>query len=109
MKDTSEEDLAKARCGLAHCFSRAKMQLDPNRQDKPIMNVIAILDGLDKTVNTFAMRVKEWYGWHFPELSKILNDNIVYAKVARVLQVKDNFDEKAGRAALVEVGPGEFM
>lgn len=27
-------------------------------------------------LNTYAMRVKEWYGWHFPELAKILNDNI---------------------------------
>ena len=60
MKDSTDEDLNRAKVGLAHCFSRAKMQLDPNRQDKPIMNVISILDGLDKTVNTFAMRVKEW-------------------------------------------------
>ena len=24
------------------------------------------LDELDKEINTYAMRVKEWYGWHFP-------------------------------------------
>lgn len=27
------------------------------------------------------MRAKEWYGWHFPELSKIVLDNIAFAKV----------------------------
>ena len=61
VKDVSEADLCRARCGLGHCYSRNKMQLDPNRQDKPIMNTIAILDTLDKNINTFAMRVKEWY------------------------------------------------
>jgi hypothetical protein len=26
------------------------------------------LDDLDKELNTYTMRVREWYGWHFPEL-----------------------------------------
>lgn len=42
---------------------------------------LALLDDLDKEVNTYAMRVKEWYGWHFPELVRILNDNLVYARL----------------------------
>jgi nucleolar protein 58 len=35
---------------------------------------------LDKELNTYAMRVREWYGWHFPEMTKIVADNIAYAK-----------------------------
>eukprot|EP00971_Amphidinium_carterae_P081354 1609427-Amphidinium_carterae.1 len=93
----AEVDMDKARLGLGHSYSRNKMQLDPNRQDvhtgivvcfiddKPIINTIALLDNLDKNINTFAMRVREWYAWHFPELTKIVTDNIAYAKVARVL------------------------
>lgn len=26
------------------------------------------------------MRTREWYGWHFPELTKIIGDNLAYAK-----------------------------
>lgn len=26
------------------------------------------------------MRLREWYGWHFPEMSKIVTDNLIYAK-----------------------------
>jgi len=26
------------------------------------------------------MRCKEWYGWHFPELAKIIQDNIAFCK-----------------------------
>merc|ERR1711865_139740 len=64
-----------------------------NRQDKPIINTIALLDNLDKNVNTFAMRVGEWYAWHFPELAKIVTDNIAYAKVSRVVRLRDEFDQ----------------
>lgn len=46
-----------------------------------IVQAIGLLDDLDKELNTYAMRVREWYGWHFPEMTKIITDNIVYAKV----------------------------
>ncbi len=36
VKDLSENDLDKARLGLGHAFSRHRMQLDPNRQEKPL-------------------------------------------------------------------------
>jgi nucleolar protein 58 len=28
---------------------------------------------------------QEWYGWHFPEMAKIIVDNIAYAKVIRLM------------------------
>ena len=36
------------------------------------MQAIGLLDDLDKELNTYAMRVREWYGWHFPEMTKIV-------------------------------------
>lgn len=45
-----------------------------------IIQAISLLDDLDKELNTYAMRVREWYGWHFPELAKIVQDSILYAK-----------------------------
>lgn len=45
-----------------------------------IVQAIGLLDDLDKELNTYAMRVREWYGWHFPEMTKIVADNIKYAK-----------------------------
>mmetsp|Transcript_88500 Transcript_88500/g.245857 ORF Transcript_88500/g.245857 Transcript_88500/m.245857 type:complete len:519 (+) Transcript_88500:77-1633(+) len=101
LKNLTEMDLDKARLGLGHSFSRSRMQLDPNRQDKPIINTIALLDNLDKNINTFAMRVREWYAWHFPELTKIVTDNIAYAKVARVIRVRDAFNQE-NKEELVE-------
>lgn len=39
--------------------------------DTMIVQAIGLLDELDKEINTYAMRVKEWFGWHFPEMSKV--------------------------------------
>ena len=43
----------------------------------------ALLDDLDKELNNYIMRCREWYGWHFPELSKIVSDNLAYAKIVK--------------------------
>ena len=44
---------------------------------------IALLDDLDKETNNYIMRCKEWYGWHFPELSKIVQDNLAFCKTVQ--------------------------
>lgn len=42
--------------------------------------ITALLDDLDKELNNYIMRCREWYGWHFPELGKIISDNLTYCK-----------------------------
>lgn len=36
----------------------------------------------------------EWYGWHFPELVKIVNDNHMYARVAQFIKNKSELSEE---------------
>lgn len=50
-----------------------------------VVQAVSLLDDLDKEINIYAMRVKEWYGWHFPEMAKIVVDNLAYAKVVRAM------------------------
>jgi hypothetical protein len=57
------------------------------------LQAISLLDTLDKDVNTFIMRVREWYGWHFPELAKIVNDNFQYARVVMLAKDKKNIND----------------
>jgi RNA processing factor Prp31 len=40
---------------------------------------------LDKDINTFSMRVKEWYSWHYPELAKIVSDNFIYVQLVNLI------------------------
>lgn len=86
-------DLHKFQVGLGHSFSRNKLQLDPNKQDKAIVQSIALIDRLDKDINLFTMRCREWYSWHFPELSKIVADSEKYLKLILLIGNKDEFED----------------
>ncbi|KAG9457597.1 hypothetical protein H6P81_002105 [Aristolochia fimbriata] len=79
------QDLAPMSLGLSHSLSRYKLKFSPDKVDTMIIQAIGLLDDLDKELNTYAMRVREWYGWHFPELTKIIQDNIQYAKVVKLM------------------------
>ncbi|KAG9438192.1 nucleolar protein 56 [Apis mellifera carnica] len=75
-----------AQLGLGHSYSRAKVKFNVNRVDNMIIQSIALLDQLDKDINTFSMRIREWYSYHFPELVKIVPENYMYAKVAKLIK-----------------------
>lgn len=49
---------SKAQLGLGHSYSRAKVKFNVNRVDNMIIQSIALLDQLDKDINTFSMRVR---------------------------------------------------
>ncbi|KAG1863716.1 hypothetical protein F4604DRAFT_1784610 [Suillus subluteus] len=84
------KDLATMSLGLSHSLSRFKLKFSPNKVDTMIVQAIALLDDLDKEINIYSMRVKEWYGWHFPEMGKIIVDNLAYAKVVRTMGFRTN-------------------
>ena len=48
---------------------------------------------MDKNINTFVMRLKEWFSWHFPELGKIITDNNIFCKVVLHIERRDNVVE----------------
>ncbi|KAF9465303.1 hypothetical protein BDZ94DRAFT_1254202 [Collybia nuda] len=94
LKGLQTDDLKKAQLGLGHSYSRAKLKFNVNRIDNMIIQAIALLDQLDKDVNLFSMRIREWYGYHFPELVRLVPDNHQYARVAQYIGDKDTLDEE---------------
>jgi|TARA_B110000003_G_scaffold164156_1_gene164108 nucleolar protein 58 len=81
----TDADLAPMALGLSHSLSRYKLKFSPDKVDTMVIQAIGLLDELDKELNTYSMRVREWYGWHFPELTKIIADNMQYAKAAKLM------------------------
>jgi nucleolar protein 58 len=61
----------------------------------------ALLDDLDKELNNYNMRCREWYGWHFPELSKLISDNLTYVRTVKAIGMK----ETISNAKLDEILP----
>ncbi|MGH0187193.1 UNVERIFIED_CONTAM: hypothetical protein FKN15_023925 [Acipenser sinensis] len=95
VKGLTAQSASKAQLGLGHSYSRAKVKFNVNRNDNMIIQSIALLDQLDKDINTFAMRVREWYGYHFPELIKIASENYMYCRLAKLIGNRKELSEES--------------
>jgi nucleolar protein 56 len=93
IKKMEDGDLERAQLGLGHRYSRAKVKFNVNKVDNMIIQSIALLDQIEKDCNTFAMRCREWYSWHFPELNKLITDNYTYARVVKLVGDKKTLTE----------------
>ncbi|KAL8739219.1 MAG: hypothetical protein Q9181_000110 [Wetmoreana brouardii] len=82
LKQLQEGDVERAQLGLGHAYSRARVKFSVQKNDNHIIQAIATLDHLDKAINQFSMRVREWYSWHFPELIRMVSENHAYARLA---------------------------
>ncbi|EDV31597.1 uncharacterized protein Dana_GF14470 [Drosophila ananassae] len=103
--------------GLAHSLSRYKLKFSPDKIDTMIVQAQCLLDDLDKELNNYMMRAREWYGWHFPELGKIITDNIAFVKTIKLVGTRDQMstadlsdilpedvEEKVKEAAEISMG-----
>jgi nucleolar protein 56 len=61
------------------------------KRDLIVAQAIQTLDDLEKTINMLMIRVREWYGVHFPELDRLLEKHETYARLVLKLGNKDNF------------------
>ena len=94
LKQLQEGDVERAQLGLGHAYSRAKVKFSVQKNDNHIIQAIATLDHLDKAINMFSMRVREWYSWHFPELIRIVSDNHQYARLVLVIGDKKRLSDQ---------------
>ncbi|NXX27685.1 NOP56 protein, partial [Nicator chloris] len=95
VRGLTAQSAAKAQLGLGHSYSRAKVKFNVHRVDNMIIQSISLLDQLDKDINTFSMRVRSWYGYHFPELIKIVPENSMYCRVAKFIGNRRELSEES--------------
>lgn len=65
-------------------LSSAKVTEISQSPDMHIIQAIRTIDEIDKTINAYNSRLREWYGLHFPELENIIDSITVYAKIAHL-------------------------
>lgn len=90
MPEVEDKDLTAMSLGLGHSLSRYQLKFSPDKIDTMIVQAVSLLDDLDKELNNYMMRAREWYGWHFPELGKIITDNIAYIRTIQVMGQREN-------------------
>jgi len=85
-----DKEMAAMELGLAHSLSRYKLKFSPDKIDTMIVQAVSLLDDLDKELNNYIMRCREWYGWHFPELGKIITDNLAFVRTVELMGTREN-------------------
>ncbi|CAB0044094.1 unnamed protein product [Trichogramma brassicae] len=115
--DIPKKEMTAMALGLAHSLSRYKLKFSPDKVDTMIIQAIGLMDDIDKELNNYVMRVREWYGWHFPELGKIVTDNLAFVKTIKTVGTRENaintdlsdilpedIEEKVKEAAEISMG-----
>ncbi|GFR20061.1 nucleolar protein 58 [Trichonephila clavata] len=76
---------------LSHKLSMEKININSDKIDTMVIQSINLLLDLDKDINLHCMRIREWYGIHFPELSLLIDDNLLYLQLVLVIKRKNSF------------------
>lgn len=72
-------------------LTRIDIRTVAGRRDLLAIQAIRAIDDIDKTLNLFAARLREWYGVHFPELDELIEDHAKYAQIVYEITSRDNF------------------
>jgi len=83
------EQLTKVGIGLTR--SRIKEVV---KKDKIIIQAVDAIDEIDKSLNIFTARLREWYGLHFPEMENAVEKHERFIKLVSEYGLRENIDEK---------------
>lgn len=72
-------------------MAKLRVKRAVEKRDLIVAQAIQTLDDLDRTINLFIGRIREWYGIHFPELDRLVDKHETYARLVSELGTKENF------------------
>ncbi len=64
------------------------------KRDLIVAQAIQTLDDLDRTVNLFMGRLREWYGVYYPELDRLVEKHETYSRLVLNLGYKENYTQE---------------
>jgi len=71
-------------------LARMRVKKAIEKRDLVLVQTIQTIDDLDKTLNLFMGRIREWYGLHFPELDRLVEKHETYARLITSLGKREN-------------------
>lgn len=87
----SVEEYYKLVHEVSMALTRKKIKEAAEKRDLLAAQGIRAIDDLDKTINLFATRLREWYSLHFPELNDLVRDHEEYARIVSEIGLRNNF------------------
>ena len=89
------EELAQWTRNVTMELAKIQVKGQTQKRDLIVAQAIQTLDDLDKTLNLFMGRLREWYGVHYPELDRLVEKHETYARLVLNLGTKSNFTQQA--------------
>jgi len=86
-------------------LTRLKVKEVAEKRDLFVAQAINALDDVNKTINLFASRVREWYSLHFPELDELVDEHEDYFRIVSSI----GFRGKITKEKLLEIGLKEDL
>ena len=72
-------------------LAKMKVKKTVERRDMLVAQAVLTVDDLDKSLNLFMGRLREWFGLHYPELDRIIDKHETYARLVVNLGTRENF------------------
>ncbi|MHA1733322.1 MAG: hypothetical protein ACTSU5_15355 [Promethearchaeota archaeon] len=92
---TSLKELDDANYIICREVTAGKIKESARRGDKMLVQAIAALDEVNKSLNVFYERLREWFGLHFPELTDtLISNNALFANLVFEFQARDEFSRE---------------
>ena len=107
VKDATELNIWNRNITMEIAKLRVKGAVE--QRDLIVAQAIQTLDDLDRTVNLFMGRLREWYGTHFPELDRLIEKHETYARLVLNLGERENFTIQALEKEDIPKGKAEAI
>ncbi len=72
-------------------LAKMKVKTTVEKRDLLVAQAVQTVDDLDKSLNVFMSRVREWFGLHYPELDRLVDKHETYARLVVNLGTRENF------------------
>jgi len=72
-------------------LAKMKVKKTIERRDLLVAQAVQTVDDLDKSLNIFMSRLREWFGLHYPELDRLIDKHETYARLVVNLGTRENF------------------
>jgi nucleolar protein 56 len=86
-----EQELSLWNRNVSMELAKLRIKGASEKRDLIVAQGIQTLDDLDRTVNLFMGRLREWYGVYFPELDRLIEKHETYSRLVTNLGDRENY------------------
>ncbi len=90
-----EQELSLWNRNVSMELTKLRVKGAAEKRDLIVAQGIQTLDDLDRTVNLFMGRLREWYGVYFPELDRLIEKHETYSRLVMNLGYRENYTAEA--------------